>query len=114
MVARWFRPWARSGSLGAPGLVVRTQVDGLGVVVTPGCESVIASALAWTPVYLDLHPAHLGDTGRKKERWPRGLFFYQRLQSRQNINSPLEGKIFEPLLRIFEGIKPLLVQTHMP
>ena len=75
VVARWFRPWARSGSLGAPGLVVRTQVDGLGVVVTPGCESVIASALAWTPVYLDLHPAHLGDTGRKKERWPRGLFF---------------------------------------
>ena len=60
MVARWFRPWARSGSLGAPGLVVRTQVDGLGVVVTPGGESVIARALAGTPVHLDLDATHLG------------------------------------------------------
>ena len=41
-------------------LVVRTQVDGLGVVVTPGGESVIACALAGTPVHLDLHPTHLG------------------------------------------------------
>ena len=40
--------------------MVRTQVDGLGVVVTPGGESVIARALAGTPVHLDLDATHLG------------------------------------------------------
>ena len=62
---RWWRGGFAPGlgqghAAGARGLVVRTQVDGLGVVVTPGGESVIACALAGTPVHLDLHPTHLG------------------------------------------------------
>ena len=40
--------------------MVRAQVDRLGVVVSPGGESVIAGALAGAPVHLDLDATHLG------------------------------------------------------
>ena len=49
--------------------MVRAQVDRLGVVVSPGGESVIAGALAGAPVHLDLDAAHLGTTPCEKEQW---------------------------------------------
>ena len=49
--------------------MVRAQVDGLGVVVSPGGESVIAGALAGAPVHLDLDAAHLGTTQCEIEQW---------------------------------------------
>ena len=49
--------------------MVRAQVDGLGVVVSPGGESVIAGALAGAPVHLDLDAAHLGTAQCEIEQW---------------------------------------------
>ena len=49
--------------------MVRAQVDRLGVVVSPGGESVIAGALAGAPVHLDLDAAHLGTTPCEIEQW---------------------------------------------
>ena len=49
--------------------MVRAQVDRLGVVVSPGGESVIAGALAGAPVHLDLDAAHLGTTQCEIELW---------------------------------------------
>ena len=49
--------------------MVRAQVDRLGVVVSPGGESVIAGALAGAPVHLDLDAAHLGTAQCKIEQW---------------------------------------------
>lgn len=51
--------------------MVRAQVDGLGVVVSPGGESVIAGALAGAPVHLDLDAAHLGTAQCEIEQWLR-------------------------------------------
>ena len=49
--------------------MVRAQVDRLGVVVSPGGESVIAGALAGAPVHLDLDAAHLGTAQCEIEQW---------------------------------------------
>ena len=78
---------------------MRTQVDGLGVVVTPGGESVIACALAGAPVHLDLDATHLGTPVVKRSGGQRGAFISAILHFRSEMFS-------NSFWRIFEG-KPL-------
>ena len=76
MVVRWFRPWARSGSL--CGCTRPSGADPgrrAGCCSNPRGRKRHSLCPCWDPGTLGSSPVPPGDTGRKKERWPRGGFY---------------------------------------
>ena len=97
MVVRWFRPWARSGSL--CGCTRPSGADPgrqAGCCSNPRGRKRHSLCPCWDPGTLGSSPVPPGDTGRKKERWPRGQFYLS------NMILPLIRNMFKLCLRMSE------------